>query len=51
MRLRLASLVIGVAVALLIRFIGLLGCGCTGVNVWDFVMVGGFAVMLPDRRK
>ena len=49
----IACMVVGTAVALLVRFVGLLECGCGNSTVWDFVMVGivlvgAFAIMLPD---
>ena len=56
MRIHLGCMVLGTAMGLLIRVVGLLGCECANVTPWDFalvflVMIGGFALMLPDRER
>jgi len=56
MRIYLGLMVIGTAFALLSRIVGLLDCECAHVVLWDFaliflIIVGGFAMMLPDRRE
>jgi len=56
MRTLLGFTVIGVGGGLLVRFVTLLDCLCGYVTPWDFalvflVIVGGFAVMLPDKEE
>jgi len=56
MRIYLGLMVIGTVFALLSRIVGLLDCECAYVMPWDFalilmVIVGGFAMMLPDRGE